>query len=81
MDNREIWFLTGSQGLYGDETLQQVADQSRQIAAELDKSDELAMPVVWKPVLTDADAILRRNGAVLPPHRARLTQWYGDSHD
>jgi L-arabinose isomerase len=55
----EIWFLTGSQGLYGDETLRQVADQSRQIAAELDKSDELAVPVLWKPVLTDAEAIRR----------------------
>ncbi|HEX6335759.1 MAG TPA: L-arabinose isomerase, partial [Jiangellaceae bacterium] len=59
MEKSEIWFLTGSQGLYGNDTLQQVADQSRQIAAELDKSDELAVPVVWKPVLTDADAIRR----------------------
>ena len=24
----EVWFLTGSQGLYGEETLQQVAEQS-----------------------------------------------------
>ena len=55
----EIWFLTGSQGLYGNETLQQVAEQSRQIAAELDKSDELGVPVAWKPVLTDAAAIRR----------------------
>ncbi len=28
----EIWFLTGSQGLYGEETLRQVADQSRGIS-------------------------------------------------
>ena len=28
----EVWFLTGSQGLYGPETLDQVADQSRAIA-------------------------------------------------
>ena len=27
-DDLEIWFLTGSQALYGDETLEQVADQS-----------------------------------------------------
>ena len=32
----EVWFLTGSQGLYGPETLQQVAEQSRQIARALD---------------------------------------------
>ena len=31
----EVWFLTGSQGLYGDETLRQVADQSQRIARAL----------------------------------------------
>jgi L-arabinose isomerase len=56
---RSCWFLTGSQGLYGPETLDQVATQSRQIAAELDSSPELGLPVVWKPVLTDASAIRR----------------------
>ena len=30
--DREIWFLTGSQGLYGEETLRQVAEQSQEIA-------------------------------------------------
>ena len=57
--DRSCWFLTGSQGLYGPETLDQVATQSRQIAAELDASDELGLPVQWKPVLTDAGAIRR----------------------
>ena len=32
---REIWFCTGSQDLYGEETLRQVAEQSRAIAAQL----------------------------------------------
>ena len=53
------WFVTGSQHLYGPETLQQVADQSRAIAEQLDASPELAVPIDWKPVLTDADAIRR----------------------
>ncbi|MDY7101081.1 MAG: L-arabinose isomerase [Actinomycetota bacterium] len=53
----EIWFLTGSQGLYGPETLDQVAAQSQAIAAALDDSDDVSLPIVWKPVLTDADAI------------------------
>ena len=35
-ETREIWFLTGSQGLYGPETLEQVATQSREIAETLD---------------------------------------------
>ena len=51
----EVWFLTGSQGLYGEETLAQVAQQSRGISAQLD----LPVTVVWKPVLTDSDAIRR----------------------
>src|SRR3954462_12670551 len=55
----EIWFLTGSQGLYGPETLEQVASQSRQIAAVLDESPAVTPRVVWKPVLTTAGDILR----------------------
>ncbi|MGY1837064.1 L-arabinose isomerase [Blastococcus sp. SYSU DS0510] len=61
-DDREVWFLTGSQGLYGDETLQQVAEQSRRVAAALDEAGEVPVRVVWKPVLTDADAIRRIMG-------------------
>ena len=33
LDHYEVWFLTGSQGLYGPETLDQVAAQSSEIAA------------------------------------------------
>ena len=32
-DTRQIWFLTGSQTMYGDDTLRQVADQSRRSCA------------------------------------------------
>ena len=56
--SREIWFLTGSQDLYGEETLRQVAAQSREIAEVLD-SGALPVRVVWQPVLTGADAIRR----------------------
>jgi L-arabinose isomerase len=56
---REIWFVTGSQGLYGEETLRQVASQSQVIAAALDAAPDVPVPVVWKPVLTGADAIRR----------------------
>jgi L-arabinose isomerase len=54
-----IWFLTGSQGLYGPETLDQVAEQSRGVAAQLGASGDVPVPVVWRPVLTDAGAIRR----------------------
>ncbi|MGY1624634.1 L-arabinose isomerase [Geodermatophilus sp. SYSU D00965] len=58
----ELWFLTGSQGLYGEETLQQVAEQSQRVAAALDEAGEVPIRVVWKPVLTDAGAIRRAMG-------------------
>ncbi|MER5895389.1 L-arabinose isomerase [Streptomyces sp. NPDC001876] len=55
----EIWFLTGSQGLYGEETLRQVAEQSGQIAAALADASDLPARIVWKPVLTEASSIRR----------------------
>jgi L-arabinose isomerase len=55
----EVWFLTGSQGLYGEETLKQVAEQSKQVAAGLTGVADIPITVVWKPVLTDSDAIRR----------------------
>ncbi|MFE4950074.1 L-arabinose isomerase [Leifsonia sp. NPDC056665] len=59
LDHYEVWFLTGSQHLYGPETLAQVAAQSRAISDRLGASADVPVRVVWKPVLTDADAIRR----------------------
>jgi L-arabinose isomerase len=53
----ELWFITGSQHLYGEETLLQVNTDSGAIAAALDKSASIPVKVVFKPVLTTADAI------------------------
>ena len=53
----QIWFLTGSQGLYGLETLNQVASQSQRVVTALGNSPDLDAEVVWLPVLTDADGI------------------------
>jgi L-arabinose isomerase len=58
-EQKELWFLTGSQDLYGDETLRQVAEQSQQVAATLDAAAPVPVRVVWKPVLKDRDAIWR----------------------
>ncbi|CAM3338279.1 L-arabinose isomerase [Occultella aeris] len=58
-EGKEIWFLTGSQDLYGEETLAQVAEQSQQVAALLEESDAVPVRIVWKPVLKDSAAIRR----------------------
>ncbi len=52
-----LWFATGSQHLYGPETLGQVAEHSRQIVAGLEAAPEVPVRVVFKPVLTTPDAI------------------------
>ncbi|HEU4349265.1 MAG TPA: L-arabinose isomerase [Actinoplanes sp.] len=52
----QIWFLTGSQGLYGQDTLDQVDSQSRQIQQTL-VDGRLVAGLVGKPVLTDSGAI------------------------
>jgi L-arabinose isomerase len=54
---KEIWFVTGSQHLYGPETLKQVAADSLKIASALDKSAKISEKVVFKPVLTTPDSI------------------------
>ncbi len=53
----EVWFVTGSQHLYGPKTLEQVAEHSREIAAALGTSKHMPVKVVFKPVLTTPDAI------------------------
>ena len=55
----EVWFLTGSQGLYGEDVVRQVVAHSQSIAATLDGTDAIPATVVWKPVLTETDAIRR----------------------
>lgn len=52
-----VWFVTGSQHLYGPETLAEVAAHSRQIAEGLDTDPAVPLKVIFKPVLTGPDAI------------------------
>lgn len=53
----EVWFITGSQFLYGEETLKQVAEHSKQIAQALDKTPSIPVNVVFKPVLKTPEEI------------------------
>jgi L-arabinose isomerase len=59
-DDREIWFFTGSQNLYGDDVLRQVADQSEGVVRELGAAGVIPLPVVFQPVLKEQDEIHRR---------------------
>ncbi|GIK39845.1 MAG: L-arabinose isomerase [Chloroflexota bacterium] len=72
----EVWFVTGSQGLYGAETLAKVAEHSQEIAQSLAQSSKIPVNVVFKPVLTTPDAIhtlaLEANAA---PNCVGLITW------
>ena len=57
--DREVLFFTGSQDLYGPETLEQVAQQSQEVAGILDAADGVPAKIVWKPVLKDSASIRR----------------------
>ncbi|HLZ53298.1 MAG TPA: L-arabinose isomerase, partial [Verrucomicrobiae bacterium] len=46
----EIWFTTGSQHLYGPETLKHVAAHSREISRALNDANPIPVRVVFKPV-------------------------------
>jgi len=54
-----IWFLTGSQSLYGEDTLRQVAEQSRAVMEELSSGYTGPASLEWKPVVLDSDSIRR----------------------
>ena len=60
MDNinsKEIWFVTGSQHLYGAETLKKVDADSKVISSALDNSVKIPVRIIFKPVLTTSDSI------------------------
>jgi L-arabinose isomerase len=53
----EVWFVAGSQHLYGEATLEKVAQHSREIVLQMSQSGKLPVKVVFKPVVTTPDAI------------------------
>jgi len=57
LNQYEFWFLTGSQHLYGDETLRQVASDSKKIVEAFNADKQMPCKLVWTPTLTTADDI------------------------
>ena len=55
----EIWFVTGSQHLYGPGPLQQVTSNSQKIVEALVLSKKMALPLVFKSLVTRPEEIRR----------------------
>ncbi|HLX96776.1 MAG TPA: L-arabinose isomerase [Verrucomicrobiae bacterium] len=72
----EIWFVTGSQHLYGPETLKQVATDSREIAAGLNNAGSIPTKIIFKPVLkTPAEVSALCEEANQTTHCIGLVTW------
>lgn len=56
-NNPEIWFVTGSQHLYGPSALEQVAEDSKQIVKALNGSGNIRSKIIFKPTLTRPEEI------------------------
>jgi L-arabinose isomerase len=71
----EIWFVTGSQHLYGEDTLRQVGEHSQIIAGFLNES-AIPVRVVFKPVVKTPDEIYNIcQEANLAPHCVGIVTW------
>jgi L-arabinose isomerase len=57
LHKKEVWFVTGSQHLYGEEALQTVAEHSQDMVEGLRRARAAPLDLVLKPVLTTPDAI------------------------
>jgi L-arabinose isomerase len=57
LKKKELWFVTGSQHLYGEETLKQVASHAQTIAKSLHSSAQIPVTVLYKPVVKSAEEI------------------------
>ncbi len=76
LEHLEVWFVTGSQEMYGEATLAQVAEHSREIAVALDGEEAIPVRVVHTPVMTSADSIRRLClDADAAPQCAGLIAW------
>jgi L-arabinose isomerase len=59
LKSQELWFATGSQHLYGEEILKQVAAHSEQIASALNSAKQIPISVVFKPIVTTPEEIYK----------------------
>lgn len=55
----EIWLVTGSQDLYGEETLREVANHSQQITKAFNDSGNIPVQIIWKPTVKSTEEIFQ----------------------
>ncbi len=76
MSEKQLWFITGSQHLYGDEALQRVADNGQIVARALSDSSAIPLTVTWMPVVTTAAEAARvLRDASSDPRCAGVITW------
>lgn len=57
ISKKEVWFIAGSQHLYGPETLQQVAQNAQTITKAFEKSKDIPVRVVYKPTVKTTEEV------------------------
>ncbi|MHA4896080.1 L-arabinose isomerase [Pedobacter sp. PWIIR3] len=53
----EVWFITGSQDLYGEETLKKVAEHAQEVAQSLSEARQIPVKVIYKPIVKSSEEI------------------------
>ena len=75
-DVYKVWFLTGSVGLYGEDAIRQVAEQSEAVVAQLNAHKDIPIEIIWKPVVLDTEALV-----YLAPEAVRYVVTAKQHHD
>lgn len=59
LEKKQLWFITGSQHLYGEQVLRTVAEHSRAIVDGLRRTKQIPLDVTLAPVMTTPDEIAK----------------------
>src|SRR5699024_6339444 len=57
LNSLQVWFITGSQDLYGEETLYEVALHAEEISDYLSAHEDIPVKVIYKPVVKNCNEI------------------------
>ena len=59
ISQNEVWFITGSQHLYGEETLAKVAEHAQVIAEELNQTNDISVKILFRPIVKTTEEIFK----------------------